>query len=139
VSAAGKAIFDTNVFVDYARRGGHADLIERAPHTVYLSAVVRMELLAGADTPRTRRVVASVLDDFVALKRVVAPTAGVFERAGALLQMLRAAGEDVRRASFVNDLLIALTAREIGATVFTADRDFARLRDVVGFELEILR
>jgi predicted nucleic acid-binding protein len=44
----------------------------------------------------------------------------------------------VRRASLVNDVLIALTARAIGATLFTADRDYEAIRSILGFELALI-
>jgi predicted nucleic acid-binding protein len=45
----------------------------------------------------------------------------------------------VRRAALVNDVLIALTARSIGATLYTADRgDFEAIRRVRDFALEVV-
>lgn len=52
---------------------------------------------------------------------------------------LRATGREVRRASLVNDVLIALTAREIGATVLTAHAgDFMAIRAIDDFSLEVV-
>jgi predicted nucleic acid-binding protein len=52
------------------------------------------------------------------------------------LQRLREGGREIRRASLVDDVLIALTARSIGATMFTADEDYEVIRSVVDFKLE---
>lgn len=50
------------------------------------------------------------------------------------------AGQEVRRASLVNDVLIALTARQLGATLCTADdEDFRAIRRVRDFSLEVVR
>jgi len=49
---------------------------------------------------------------------------------------LRLAGHEIRRASLVNDLLIALTARQMGATVYTSDlQDFEAIRRIRDFSL----
>jgi len=61
----------------------------------------------------------------------------VFERAGSLLRRLKLAGREVRSAAFVNDVLIALSARSIGATVVTSNvRDFEAIRRIEPFALE---
>ncbi len=44
----------------------------------------------------------------------------------------------MRRASLVNDVLIALTARAIGATLYTADGDFEAIRQVRAFALRVV-
>jgi predicted nucleic acid-binding protein len=41
-----------------------------------------------------------------------------------------------RQASLVNDVLIALSARSIGATLLTADADNEALGAIVDFKLE---
>jgi predicted nucleic acid-binding protein len=56
-----------------------------------------------------------------------------------VLAHLRRKGRDVRRASLVNDVLIALTCRAIGATLFTANgRDFEAVRDVRELQLSVV-
>jgi predicted nucleic acid-binding protein len=51
-----------------------------------------------------------------------------------VLRELRAKGRETRRASLVHDVLIALTAREIGATVITGDvSDFEVIYELVDF------
>jgi predicted nucleic acid-binding protein len=55
---------------------------------------------------------------------------------GRTLQRLREAGREVRRASLVNDVLIALSARSIGATLLTADADYEAIGAMVDFKLE---
>jgi predicted nucleic acid-binding protein len=68
--------------------------------------------------------------------RIISPGAELFDQAGRTLQRLREAGCEVRRASLVNDVLIALSARALGATVLTADEDYESIRAVVDFKLE---
>jgi len=74
--------------------------------------------------------------------RVVTPTAGTWERAGDLLGRLRRREPHSRsRVPLLwNDALIALSARQIGATLVTSNlRDFELLRRHLRFELEPLR
>jgi predicted nucleic acid-binding protein len=61
------------------------------------------------------------------------------DEAGLVLRALRMAGREVRRASLVNDVLIALTARTTGATLYTAAaEDFEAIRQVRDFPLAIV-
>ncbi|WP_438012066.1 PIN domain-containing protein [Sorangium sp. So ce321] len=102
----------------------------------YLSAVVQMELRAGATTLPARRAVDHLGRAYRSAGRIVAPDAEVFDHAGRTLRRLREAGREVRRASLVNDVLIALSARSLGATVLTADEHFDAIRAVLDFKLE---
>jgi len=52
---------------------------------------------------------------------------------------LCAVGTRGRRASLPNDVLIAMTARRVGATLYTGDaQDFDAIRDVLDFSLEVV-
>jgi predicted nucleic acid-binding protein len=70
--------------------------------------------------------------------RLLVPDADIFDQAGRTLQGLRVAGREIRRASLVNDVLIALSARSAGATVYTADEDYKAILSVVDFKLEMV-
>ncbi len=121
----GKIVLDTNVFIDYLRAGLHEDWVAgQVEGTVrFLSSVVLMELRLGADTVRRRRVVDRLKAAFPA-GRVVAPGADLYDRAGVLFRRLHADGKGlVDRLGHVNDLLIALSAWQIGATVITSNVD----------------
>lgn len=130
VSVTGKILLDTNVFVDYLRANLHSDWVfGRVTSTIrFLSAVVLIELRLGADTPRRARAVDRIQSAFPP-GRVIAPTPQVFEQAGRLFRLLH--GDDSRRIDRLgplNDLLIALTARQIGATVVTSNvNEFRRI------------
>jgi predicted nucleic acid-binding protein len=70
--------------------------------------------------------------------RILCPSASIFHRAGQILRELRAWGRDMRRASLVGDVLIALTGRASGATVWTADAgDFEAIRAIEPFSLRL--
>jgi predicted nucleic acid-binding protein len=117
----GKVVLDTNVFVDYLRGGLHAEWIAGEGRIVrFLSSIVLLELRLGADTPRRRRAVDRVRDAFPP-SRVVAPAPALHDRAGALFSTLFPSPPPDRLGP-VHDLLIALTAWRMGATVVTGNR-----------------
>ncbi len=132
VPVSGKVLIDTNVFVDYLRVGLHADWVfGRVGDTIrFLSSVVLMELRLGADTLRRKKAVDRIKAAFPH-GRLTAPAPQVFDHAGQLFRTLYGGGSGlVDRLSPINDLLIALTARQIGATVVTGNlNDFRLIAD----------
>ena len=127
-----KVLLDTNVFIDYLRAELHAAWVFGGQENVvrFVSAVVLMELHLGATTPKREKAVARVTAAFPT-NRVIAPAAHLFPQAGRLFRRLygERLGESDRLGP-MNDLLIALTAREIGATVVTGNvAEFNRIAD----------
>jgi len=123
VLVTGRVLLDTNVFIDYLRSRRYGDWVWGGGEARirFLSAVVLMELRVGADTLARRRAVDRIRDAFPA-ERVVAPTAGLFDRAGELFQTIHGhRPERGDRLAPMNDLLIALTAWRIGASIVTAN------------------
>jgi predicted nucleic acid-binding protein len=104
----------------------------------YLSAVVVLELLAGAHTPRDQKALKALVTDFRRSGRILVPAASAYEEAGEVLRRLQTEmGYEVSGASsLVNDILIALSARSIGATVITRNRsDFEAIQSIRPFKL----
>jgi predicted nucleic acid-binding protein len=125
VSVSGKILLDTNVFIDYLRADLRADWIfGGVSNTVrFLSSVVLMELRLGADTPQRTRAVDRIQAAFPP-GRMVAPLPALFDHAGRLFRTLHGDGSGLSdRLAPVNDLLIALTARQMGATLITSNLD----------------
>jgi predicted nucleic acid-binding protein len=123
VSVTGKALLDTNVFIDYLRADLHAEWVFGGTgNTIrFLSSVVLMELRLGADTTRRRRAVDRIQAAFPT-GRLVAPLPSVFDHAGRLFRILYGDGSGLDdRLGPVNDLLIALSARQMGAAVVTSN------------------
>jgi len=133
-----KVVLDTNLYIGWLNDGLHGRLMLGLGLVRYLSAIVQMELRIGATVLRARRAVDRLARSYRASGRVVAPDADVFDQAGGTLQRLRGAGREIRRASLVNDVLIAHSARSLGATVVTADRDFEAIRSMLDFKLELV-
>jgi tRNA(fMet)-specific endonuclease VapC len=134
-----KILLDTNVYVDWLRSGRHEDRVVGRGPVRFLSAVVEMELRAGATTRAARRGLDQAVRGYAATARIIPPSTRTFAEAGDVLRTLRAAGREVRRASLVHDVLIALTARAIGAKLVTVNvGDFQAIRALRPFSLEVV-
>ena len=133
-----KVLPDTNVYIDWINRGLREDLMIGSGMVRYLSAVVVMELRAGIVSRRTERALDQLLRPYAEAGRILSPSAAIFDRAGQVLRELRARGREVRRASLVGDVLIALAARASGATLWTANAgDFEAIRAIEPFSLRL--
>ncbi len=125
-----KVIIDTNVFIDYLRADIHSEWVfGQIDNTIrFLSSIVLMELRLGADTLRRKRAVDKIKAAFPK-ERHIAPTPHIYDHAGKLFQVIYGDGSGLTdRLRPVNDLLIALTARQVGATVIT--RNIAEYRRI---------
>lgn len=129
-----RVLLDTNVYIGWMNAGLHASAMTGSGLVRHMSTVVLMELEAGATTAAARRSVGQLATAFDKAGRLVSPSNTTWRRAGEALRLLRARGREVRRSSLVNDVLIALTARDIGAVVLTSDAsDFEAIARVVDF------
>ncbi len=138
-------VLDTNVYIRAAREEAAARELEAftiaAAPWLWLHSVVALELLAGAIAPglerRTRR---ALIEPFERRGRVVTPSHEAWTRAGAALARLvrtgkRSAGAGITR-SFLNDCLIAASAREHGFVLVTENAaDFETLSEVLPVEI----
>lgn len=108
-----RLVIDTNVYVEWLNGRRHEALVFQPDAVKYLSAVVLMELRAGAFSPGDRRALRRLEAAFARAGRLLAPPRAVFADAGDTLRRLQAEhGYDVTaRHSIVNDVLIALSAR----------------------------
>jgi tRNA(fMet)-specific endonuclease VapC len=137
-----RLVIDTNVYIDWLDQGRHEDVLFQSDAVKYLSAVVLMELRAGAVARADRRLVQRFETAFARAGRILAPSPEVFAQAGDALRRLQVeAGYDLRRShSMVNDVLIALSARSIGATVVTRnERDYRAIARIRPFRLAVVR
>jgi predicted nucleic acid-binding protein len=136
-----RVVVDTNLYIDWLNAGRRERVLFERDAIKYLSVVVMLELFAGAFRPRDRRVIAKVVTAFERTGRLLVPSTRVYEDAGHVLRALQPSrGYQVGGSgSFVNDVLIALSARSIGATVVTSNgEDFSAIRRLRPFELTIV-
>lgn len=135
-----RVVIDTNVYVDWLNEGQHEAVLFQREAVKYLSAVVLMELSAGAFSARDRRLVREVSSAFAKVGRILVPTVTIYEESGDVLRRLQESrGYTVASAyGLVNDVLIVLSARSIGATVITQnERDFVAIQAIRPFKLAL--
>lgn len=138
-----KVVFDTNIYI-HAIQGGSGSkeyrlLIDCLPFT-YLSSVVSAELYAGAIDPFGTRVVQQFVSRSERVGRIVTPTHASWNEAGRILATIgrKEPGYKSKLPTLFNDALIALSALQIGATVYTKDQeDFQLIRRHKRFSLEV--
>lgn len=116
-----RVLLDANIYIDWMNSSSHERWVVGGGCVRHLSAVVLVELEAGASTTRAQRGIADLARTFSRNGRLVHPSRDVWARAGTVLRQLRVTGREIRRASLVHDVLIALSARDIGATLITRD------------------
>lgn len=133
-----KKLIDTNIFIDRFQNPEQHKEVFLSEGVVYLSAVVFMELRAGAHTKQAVKAVYDLHSHFKRLERLVIPSAADYERAGDILARLQTAkGYTIKKsASITNDCLIAASARSIGATLYSQNkRDFEAIRELMDFKV----
>lgn len=129
-------IFDSSIFIDDLRSGCHAQRIAALEDVIRTSAVVLAELWRGATTAGEQQFLRALERRFP----VFSPTEKDWLDSGQiLLKMQRDHGYEGRKLRDLHfDVLIALTARNHGATLVTANRtDFELIRSYRGFKLEV--
>jgi predicted nucleic acid-binding protein len=138
-----KFVLDTNCFVDASRAdddaAAFAEFCAKAAPGLYLSTVVAAELRAGAGSARDRRTLErQVLSPYRRRGRVLNPSPAAWDALGttlaALVEQDGLVVREVRR-SFVFDVLIARSCREIGATLVSRNSsDLIRIAKVFSFD-----
>ena len=136
-------MLDTNCYVQAARHPGQLTALGQfttwaVPH-LFLSSVVAAALRAGIRTAQERtRLEQVVLGPFMKRGRLITPSAAAWDALGLTLATLRSAtGLDpaLAKRSFAFDVLLAYSAREVGAVVITSNRaGMERIRTVFRFE-----
>jgi len=136
-----RVMLDSDLYVDWIEAGLREDLVVGRRAVQHFSTVVLLELQAGARDGKTSQTVWELYRTFRRAGRLLAPSPQTFWQAGSVLRALQQRhGYDLRkRWRLVNDCLIAMSSRQIGATVLTRnERDFQAIRRVVPFALTIV-
>jgi predicted nucleic acid-binding protein len=128
------AILDTSVYIENFRTARFASDILASRFVVRCSAVVLHELLRGARPGLERRFVIDLMNRC----QIVTPTEAHWIHAADLLNTIRKRERyDIHKLrDLAFDVLIALSAHSIGATVITCNEsDFQAIRRHLSFHL----
>ena len=135
-----KYIIDSDLYIELIRTGQYHDIIaeiySRGTPNIYFSSVVAHELLSGVINETGRKSVEAVLMPFEKIGRIVTPGYTVWKEAGYILSKLRSEKPHLKSKlpQMINDALIAMSARSIGATVVTLNSsDFEAIKAVRNF------
>lgn len=138
-------LLDTNVYLFAMKSDSGAEFFERRflPLTfqTVLSSVVVEELYAGALDAGAVRLVERYVGALERAGRVVTPTFQDWKKAGKLVAQItrKEPGRKSKVQQMLNDLLLALSARRVGADLFTYNRDdFELIRRHTPFSLKML-
>jgi len=128
------AVLDTSVYIENFHTGHFTQQIIASPFLFRGISVVIHELLRGARRPAEREFVLALAANL----RLYTPTERIWLESGEVIALLASAkGYDRRKIQELSfDVLIALTARSIGATVITLSRqDFEDIQQYRRFQL----
>ena len=109
---------------------------------IVLSVVVAHELLAGVLNPaRERSLRSGLIEPFKSRRRIHVPTQRTWELAAVIdrrLRRLKSFSSSLSQRSFFNDILIAASARDMGAHIITENRkDFSIIARVVDIQYSL--
>jgi predicted nucleic acid-binding protein len=140
-----KYLLDTNVYIkacqaEEKRIQFRKTFFPLLPATV-LSAVVAYELYVNAQDRHTRRLVQELISPMERTGRVVSPTFADWIETSKVIAAIEEKDRSWRSKlpMLLNDILIALCARRVGATLITYNKDdFRLIRRHKDFSLRIL-
>ncbi|MEW6108410.1 MAG: type II toxin-antitoxin system VapC family toxin [Nitrospirota bacterium] len=135
-----KAICDTSVYIPFINQGITHPVFanESVSPVLYMSAVVISELYAGAHDIQSVKLLDKLYQTFQSVGRLVVPDDHDWQKTGIIISRLKKKhGFEARYLSRIqNDILIACSARRIGAFVVTQNiRDFQRIKEFTEFRL----
>lgn len=140
-----KHLIDTDLYIDLIQSGTTLPLIrelyDKDAPAIYFSSIVAQELLAGARSPAGKKRVEILFRPFEKIGRVVTPSHSQWKTAGSILAKVMRHRPDLKSKlpALVNDCLLALSARSLGATLYTRNRDdFMLLQSVRSFSLVVI-
>ena len=137
-----KVILDTSIYIPFINDGIEnpvIDLRSRKPLS-YLCAVVIEELYAGAHDKTSINLLDRLYETFNKIGRLIVPEAADWQRTGKVIAKLgnKYGFEEKFLSKITNDVLIALSARKIGAIIVTKNTmDFIRIKEFVDFKIYI--
>ena len=118
-----KVVLDTNIYISWIRNEKYAELLLDSYTLKHLSAVVLMELWAGARTKKASRIIEKIQRPYLKTKRLITLSVKDYIRAGEILSDLPDKDKSrIKSSGFINDIFIALNTLSIGAVLFTDNK-----------------
>ena len=138
-------LLDTNVYLDALKSVAGATRFERQflplVFQTYLSSVVAEELYAGALDERAVHLIERQVGALERVGRVITPLFEDWKKAGKLVAAItrREPGRRPKVQQMLNDILLALGARRMGADLYTLNHDdFKLIHRYQPFSLKLL-
>jgi len=137
-----KYIFDTNIYIrcmldrDFSLQ--HANQYARHLPFTFFSSVVAQELIAGCKDELALRRVYNFFRPFERVRRIVNPAYDHWKEAGVVAVRIGLRRPDLKskKIALINDIMIALSCRHIGAVLVTLNfQDFEVIHRFVRFQL----
>jgi len=135
-----KAICDTSVYIPFINQGVTHPVFsdESVRPVLFMSAVVLSELYAGAHDIQSVKLLDKLYQTFHNVARLIAPDERDWQQTGHIIARLRKKyGFETKYLSRIqNDILIACSARKLGAFVVTRnEKDFRRIQEFTDFRI----
>jgi predicted nucleic acid-binding protein len=133
-----KIILDTNIYIDIFNKGLHGNLYNPFRYILFLAYPVLHELWMGTKGKREIKYLTAFQNEFIKLRRLVIPSVTTLVLIGKACHQLRSSGKvNPAHPKHYNDVAIAASARQIGATVITHNtRDFKVIQSAIDFDME---
>ncbi len=127
-----KVVYDTCLYIDFLRSSDRLPLFRDRSYIRFLSPIVMMELMAGARTPHSRKILDQLFHPYSQARRIISLGPPLYYKAG---QCLAKVGSFHHGLS--HDILIAHSAASVGAVLFTSNRkDFEKISKLVSMRVE---
>ena len=140
-----KHLIDTDLYIDLIRSGTTLpfirELYDKDASGIYFSSIVAQELLAGARSPAGKKRIEVLFRPFERVGRIVTPGHNHWKDAGEILAKILDGRPDLKGKvpALLNDCLLALSARSLGATLYTRNRDdFTLIKSRRSFSLVVI-
>jgi predicted nucleic acid-binding protein len=140
-----KHLIDTDLYIDLIQSGRTLpfirELYDKDAPGIYFSSIVAQELLAGARSPAGRKRVEILFRPFEKVGRIVTPSHSDWKVAGRMLARILQDRPNLKSKlpALVNDCLLVLSCRSLGATLYTRNRDdFMLLQSIRSFSLVVI-
>ena len=134
-----KALCDTSVYIPFINQGIiHPVFTESVRPVLYMSMVVLAELYAGSHDANSVKLVDRLYNTFLSVGRLSVPNNEDWRKSGIIMARLgQKYGFEAKYISKIqNDILIACSARRIGAFVVTQNKkDFLRIKEFMDFRI----